>query len=183
MAIELAPIESTPDAAASEVAPATENTIESKAIAQPQQEQPKEQPKIEQPHDETPGTVTLPDAKPIEKAEAALPPSPQTAQQVKGGAPRIEPTWETDLVRQLQRAKRYPSEAQSRNEEGVVLLSFSLDRSGHVLVHHIVKSSGYPALDAEVMAMITRAQPLPPFPASMPQAQIELTVPIRFSLH
>jgi len=181
--IELAPIESTPDAAASDVAPATENTIESKAVAQPQQEQPKEQPKIEQPHDETPGTVTLPDAKPIVKAEATLPPAPQTAQRVKGGAPHIEPTWETDLVRQLQRAKRYPPEAQSRNEEGVVLLSFSLDRSGRVLLHHIVKSSGYPALDDEVMAMITRAQPLPPFPASMPQARIELTVPIRFSLH
>lgn len=179
--IELAPIDSTPDAAATDVAPATENMIESKAVPQPQQE-PKEQPKIEQPRDETPGTVTLPDAKPVEKAEAALPPAPRTAEQVKGGAPRIEPTWQTDLVRQLQRAKRYPTEAQSRNEQGVVLLSFSLDRNGRVLAHHIAKSSGYPALDAEVMAMIMRAQPLPPFPASMPQARIELTVPIRFSL-
>ena len=37
--------------------------------------------------------------------------------------------------RQLQRFKRYPVSAQSRKEEGVVLLSFSLDRSGHVLAH------------------------------------------------
>jgi hypothetical protein len=32
------------------------------------------------------------------------------------------------------------------------------------------------------MAMIMRAEPLPPFPASMTQERIDLTVPIRFSL-
>jgi len=33
-----------------------------------------------------------------------------------------------------------------------------------------------------VMAMIMRAEPLPAFPASMSQPQLDLTVPIRFSL-
>jgi periplasmic protein TonB len=46
----------------------------------------------------------------------------------------------------------------------------------------VEKSSRYPDLDAEVIAMIERAQPLPPFPASMPQPKLDLTVPIRFSL-
>jgi predicted aspartyl protease len=32
------------------------------------------------------------------------------------------------------------------------------------------------------MGMIIRAEPLPPFPANMTQAQIDLAVPIRFSL-
>ena len=86
------------------------------------------------------------------------------------------------MVRQLQRFKRYPAAAQSRNEQGVVLLSFSLDRTGHVLAHSIAKSSGYADLDNEVMAMIMRAEPLPSFPASMAQQRIDLTVPIRFSL-
>jgi periplasmic protein TonB len=63
-----------------------------------------------------------------------------------------------------------------------MLLSFRLDRHGHVLARRIAKSSGYPDLDDEVMAMILRAQPLPPFPASMPQTRLDLTVPIRFSL-
>jgi periplasmic protein TonB len=85
-------------------------------------------------------------------------------------------------VRQLQRFQRYPLEAQSRNEQGVVLLGFTLDRDGHVLAHSIARSSGYTDLDNEVMAMIMRAQPLPPFPASMSQPRIDLTVPIRFSL-
>ena len=85
-------------------------------------------------------------------------------------------------MRQLQRYKRYPAAAQSRNEQGVVLLSFSIDRTGHVLAHSITRSSGFADLDNEVMAMILRAEPLPAFPASMPQPRLDLTVPIRFSL-
>jgi protein TonB len=46
----------------------------------------------------------------------------------------------------------------------------------------IARGSGYADLDDEVMAMIMRAEPLPPFPESMPQARLDLTVPIRFSL-
>ena len=64
----------------------------------------------------------------------------------------------------------------------MVLLSFSVDRTGHVLEHRVVRSSGYPALDDEVMSMIERAQPLPPFPATMTEDKLDLTVPIRFSL-
>ena len=101
---------------------------------------------------------------------------------VKGGAPRIEPSWQTALVRHLQQYKRYPSDAQSRGEDGVVMLSFTVDRTGHVLARQIARSSGHRELDNEVMSMIERAQPLPPFPATMPQATLDLTVPIRFSL-
>jgi len=94
----------------------------------------------------------------------------------------VDPSWQTSLVQQLQRFKRYPAEAQTRFEQGAVLLSLSLDRNGHVLAHSIARSSGHADLDNEVMEMIKRAEPLPPFPASMTQARIDLTVPIQFSL-
>jgi periplasmic protein TonB len=180
--VELAPIDSTPDAIARDVAPAPETMVESKAVPQPQNDKPNEELKFEQPPDEVPALVPIPAAKPPEQVEEARPPAPRTAEQVKGGAPRLEPSWQTMLVRQLQRAKRYPPQARSRNEQGIVLLSFSLDRGGHVLSHRIAKSSGYPDLDDEVLAMIMRAEPLPPFPASMPERRLDLTVPIRFSL-
>ena len=156
--VELAPIDSTPDAIESDVAPAPETMVEQAALSD------------------------LPQPKPPEKVQNSPPPAPVTAQRVKGGAPKVEPSWQTNLMRQLQRFKRYPASAQSRKEEGVVLLSFSLDRSGHVLAHSIARSSGHTDLDNEVMAMIMRAEPLPPFPESMPQPRIDLTVPIRFSL-
>ena len=156
--------------------------VESREVPRPQQDKPNQEVRLEQPPDEAPALVPLPVAKPPEQVEEARPPAPRTAEQVKGGAPHIEPSWQTVLVRQLQRAKRYPPEAQSRNEQGVVVLSFSLDRDGRVLARRIAKSSGYAELDNEVIAMITRAEPLPPFPASMPEQRLDLTVPIRFSL-
>jgi len=180
--VELAPIDSTPDAPASDDAPAPETMIESKALPEPQQDKTPDETKMEQPPDEAPALIPTPVVKPPQQAEQTPPPAPYTAQQVQGGAPAIERSWQTNLVRQLQRYKRYPAQAQSRSEEGVVLLRFSLDRNGHVLAHSIAKSSGYADLDAEVMAMIVRADPLPPFPPSMPEGRLDLTVPIRFSL-
>jgi protein TonB len=90
--------------------------------------------------------------------------------------------WRALVAAHLQRHKRYPAGAQARREQGTVLLSFSMDRNGRVLSRAIARSSGVAELDAEVLAMIARAQPLPPFPPAMPQARMSLTVPIRFSL-
>ena len=180
--VELAPIDSTPDAVEQDVAPAPETMLESAPLPDAPQPKPQEEMKVERPPDEAPAEVPLPLEKPPEKVQNSPPPAPVTAQRVKGGAPKVEPSWQTSLMRQLQRFKRYPASAQSRKEEGVVLLSFSLDRSGHVLAHSIARSSGHLDLDNEVMAMIMRAEPLPPFPESMSQTQIDLTVPIRFSL-
>jgi protein TonB len=143
------------------------------------------QPKVEQPppppRQTTPDAV-LPEEKPPEKVE---PPTPETrtTQQVQAAAPRIDPSWQTLLLKHLQQFKNYPSGARARSEQGIVLLAFSVDRSGHVLSRRIVTGSGHPDLDAEVLALVERAQPLPAFPASMAQAQLDLTVPIRFSLH
>jgi len=61
-------------------------------------------------------------------------------------------------------------------------VSFTMDRNGHVLSRHLVRSSGYAALDAEALAMIERAQPLPAFPPQMAAASRSFTAPIKFTL-
>jgi protein TonB len=182
--VELAPIDSTPDAVERDLAPAPETMVESRPLPDlpKPQEQPQEQVKLERPPDEAPAEVPLPVEKPPEKVQDSPPPAPITAQQVKGGAPKVEPTWLTNVVRQLQRFRRYPATARSRKAEGIVVLSFSVDRAGHVLSHAIARSSGHADLDEEVMSLIMRAEPLPPFPASMPQQQMDLTLPMRFTL-
>jgi periplasmic protein TonB len=162
VAVELAPVEDTVDQP--EVAPVPEQ----------------EQKQVEQPPPDTSPVVATPEQKPV--AQDDRPPTPAMPARVKGGAPRVASSWETSLVKHLEQFKRYPGDAQSRGEEGVVLLSFSVDRSGHVLARQVTKSSGYPDLDNEVMSMLARAEPLPPFPADMPDAKLDLTVPIRFSL-
>jgi periplasmic protein TonB len=184
VSVELAPIDSVADANQRDVAPAPEDMIEQRAV--PKAEKEPDQPKIDEPP--PPPAVTMPDValpeqKPPEKVEEERPPIPRTTARAQGGAPRIEATWQTVLLKHLQQYKRYPQSAQTQGEQGVVLLGFSVDRNGRVIKHHIVQSSGHTDLDNEVMAMIERAQPLPAFPASMTQPILDLTVPIRFSLH
>ena len=180
--IELAPIDSTPEAVERDVAPALETMIESKPPPEPAKQKPPQEVKLDEPPDATSAIVPEPVAKPPEKIEEARPPAPMTAQRARGSAPHLEASWQSSLMRHLQRYKRYPSAAQARSEQGVVLLSFRIDRSGHVLARHVARSSGFAALDEEALAMVLRADPLPALPASMAEPRIDLTVPIRFSL-
>lgn len=183
ISIELDPIDTNADAKL-DLAPAPEAMIEQKATP-PAPEKPPEPQKLTPPPpdpDVATTDVAPPEVQPPEKVEAPKPPAPITAAPGKGGAPHIEPSWQTLLMRKLQQLKRYPSGARARGEQGVALLTFSVDRDGRVLDRKIVRSSGHTDLDDEALAMIERAQPLPAFPPSMTQAQQNLTVPIRFSL-
>lgn len=132
------------------------------------------------------------DTKPVERAE----PAPRTtavphfeqrnadrpaARSPGGEANRATiARWRDQVAARLQSVKRYPNQAEARREQGVALLSFTVDRNGRVLERSIVKGSGSVALDEEVLALVMRAQPLPAFPPEMDQSVIHLTVPIRF---
>jgi len=87
------------------------------------------------------------------------------------------------LSAHLQRFKQYPPAARAAGEQGVATLSFTVSRNGRVSDGRIVKSSGSAKLDAETLAMLRRAQPLPSFPPEMTQSALSFAAPIRFSLH
>lgn len=86
------------------------------------------------------------------------------------------------LLAQLNRYKQYPPAARRARIQGVVMLHFVMDRAGNVQAADINKKSGYPILDAEALALIRRAQPLPPMPANFRQNRLDLVVPIEFFL-
>jgi len=96
-------------------------------------------------------------------------------------SPEISPSYRALLSAWLESHKRYPDSARQRGEEGRVVLRFAVDRSGRVVDFAVAQSSGYPDLDASIEEMMRGAQ-LPPFPASMPQPRIDVSVTIRFSL-
>ena len=110
-------------------------------------------------------------------------PSPEPQPRPPPAAPPSDalPAWRGEVSARLQQAKRYPNSARLRGEQGVATVSFTVDRSGHVISAELVRSSGTPALDAEAVALIHRAEPLPPLPADLPS--VTLTVPISFSLN
>jgi len=159
-----------------------ETPVISMELTAPQIDQVQEE-KVDKP---VPPKETTPDAElPVEKPPPEVVqtnPAPRTTVHEVASAPRIDPSWESLLLRRLQEFKSYPAQARSKNEQGVVLLAFSIDRNGHVVSRRIVRGSGYADLDAEVLALVERAQPMPAFPPSMTEAQLDLTVPIRFSL-
>ena len=141
-------------------------------------------PQAEQPPPEQPPPPPPPQA----IAETPPPPPPKVEEQqpqqapqvarTKGGAPPVPAAWITSVTRHLEHYKRVPSKAITKAV--IVQVAFTVDRSGHVLSHEIEKSSGRADLDAEATSMIERAQPLPAFPGTMTQTQVNLTVPISF---
>ncbi len=103
---------------------------------------------------------------------ATVPTSPELA-------PAIA-SWQQTVVARLARFQRYP--AQAKGATGIVKLSFSIDRQGHVLNSQIIKSSGSAVLDAEALSLLTRAAPLPSPPAAVPDSDLTFVLPVRFGL-
>jgi periplasmic protein TonB len=103
---------------------------------------------------------------------ATVPASPELAPEIA--------SWQQAVVARLVRFQRYP--AQAKGATGIVKLSFSIDRQGHVLNSQIIKSSGSAVLDAEALSLLTRAAPLPDPPAAVPDSDLTFVLPIRFGL-
>ena len=191
--VDLAPVAVSPNIT-TDVAP---GPLQQEADPEPQPEKPIE--KIELPPDpKAEPVVAIPPPKPVEppkekkpkQKQASLASAPTRADQqadrlaapIPGASSRNSdalPNWKTLLVAKLERSKRYPSEA--RGDQGTAQLAFSVDRQGGVHNARITRSSGSSALDHETLALVQRAQPLPPPPPEVPGAQIPITVPIRYN--
>ena len=188
IAITFAPIETT-----------TQATEDDKAIGVPQEQveaPPPEPPKAEKPVEPIeklmppppqPAEVVLP--KPVEQAKAEEKPVEQRqAQEARAAGPKNEAL----QVASVAASKAYNalvsghlrrfirSAAAARYGSGKAWVGFVLDREGHVLSSTLEKSSGNVALDREALAIISRANPFPPFPAAKPDEQDAFSAPITF---
>ena len=146
------------------------------AIEPPKQEVAKLQP--QEPRTPAPAT-SAPQA--IPEQSAPVPAAPRQGRLTLTPSNAV-PTWKTHILALLERNKRYPEAAQSRHQQGVAQVFFSIDRKGRVLNSRLVRSSGASALDDEALALLRRAEPFPPPPPELPGARVDLTVPIRFNL-
>jgi periplasmic protein TonB len=114
------------------------------------------------------------------RAEAPAAPTTAAPQNSQGASGSRSPAnWRSKLMARLERAKRYPSGAQRRREEGVAYVSFTIDGDGRVLSAQLSRSSGHPELDKEVVALVHRASPLPPPPPGVPRT---ISAPVRFNI-
>ena len=136
---------------------------------------PKEQKKEEEKKEDE--AETLPNAAPPVVAASAT-----TAPTASAARTALMVSWKRRLALHLQRNKRYPPEAHTKREHGIVKVSFVVDRQGHIMSSTIAKSSGSNALDRETLALLQRAQPLPTPPSDVGGSQFAFSVPILFEL-
>jgi protein TonB len=197
--IELAPLPVAPDITPTEMPP--DKVLSKQAEPEPEPPKPLEK-TVELPPEPQaePLQAVIPPPKPIEKkvekpkqkhfSQASAPSTAErkaerAAAPMPGASshnPNALPNWKSELVARLERAKRYPPEAQSRGEHGVAQLAFSVDRSGGVHNARIVHSSGSSLLDQATLSLIERAAPLPPPPPEISGTQIAIVVPIRYNI-
>lgn len=130
---------------------------------------------------QTPVAATLP----VAATDAVLPAATHAADAAPAHSAAdmgaVRASWAAEVLRRLEQFKRYPPEAAEARQQGVVQLHFQINRSGDVLSARIAKSSGYDLLDAEAMALVRRARPLPRPPEQFTGDVFDLTVPVRFS--
>jgi TonB family protein len=119
-------------------------------------------------------------ATPSSEAIKQGPRSVAPAQGTGESAQRLRVTWQKELIAHLDKHKRYPAQRSQKSAE--ILVSFALDRMGHVLSTGIVKGSGDAAFDEAALAMVRRSDPVPQPPPLIADEGLNFTLPVIFKV-
>lgn len=122
-----------------------------------------------------------PEPAPVVNQQAA-PAAPVKARSPIEARPALAPNYLSRLFAHLERYKKYPRVAGSRQVERVVLVHVEFERNGHITALAVVRSSGSGAYDRAALSTFRRADPLPSFPDAMTQQSQSLNIPVRFKL-
>jgi len=103
---------------------------------------------------------------------------------VSGNAQTIIKSYQGLLAAHLNKFKKYPNKSIIANEEGVAFVRISIDESGNLISAHLLKGSGFAALDDEALALFNRATPLPKPPQDLLKghSSISFTLPLDFNI-
>ena len=86
-----------------------------------------------------------------------------------------------ELVAHLDHHKRYPID---RSDVSVkIMVSFEIDRTGHVISSKVVQGSGYPEFDQAALDMLKRSDPVPAPPPLIADEGLTFTLPVVFRAH
>jgi periplasmic protein TonB len=111
----------------------------------------------------------------------AIPEGPRSVAPVLGtgdAVRRQRAAWTKELIAHLDRHKRYPAQREQKTAE--IVISFVLDRTGHVLSTSIAKGSGDIAFDQAALAMVRRSDPVPQPPPLVADEGLNFTLPVIF---
>jgi TonB family protein len=100
------------------------------------------------------------------------------AQGIGESAQRVRMTWQKELLAHVNRHLRYPSSRELKSAK--VLVTYVLDRMGHVLSVVLAKGSGDPAFDEAALAMVRRSDPVPRPPPAVADEGLTFTQEVVF---
>ena len=120
-------------------------------------------------------------AREVAKAPVSLSNRTAARQTSFGSArPSVTPArWQSQLMAHLERRKRSPRGMMARGQVLVAHVRFRIDDSGNVLSAAVARTSGSAEIDAEVVALVRRASPVP---APPPGTNKTITAPVRFTM-
>jgi TonB family protein len=136
---------------------------------------------------ETPKAPALASAASVAAEATAMPSSETSAVAPRSAAPeigsgdsarRVRTTWQRELIAHLEKHRRYP--ADRSNKQVDIMVTFTLDRTGHVVSVGIATSSGDKTFDEAALAMVRRADPVPAPPALVADEGLTFTLPVEF---
>lgn len=158
----------------------TETDDPDRVVAPNETKKPEEEPKLQ--------TVQAQPSTELIAAEATATPTLQSAPDVTHSvtlapgtgesARRDKVTWQKELAAHFDKFKRYPGDRVMQPAE--VVVSFVLDRIGHVVSKRIVKGSGDASFDAAALDMLQRSDPVPPPPPLVADEGLTFSLPVIF---
>ena len=158
----------------------TETDDPDRVVAPNETKKPEDDPKI-------PTVQATPSTESVAAEETATPTIQNSVESPRSVAPapgtgesaqRERVTWQKELAAHLDKYKRYPSDRVMQRAE--VVVSFVLDRIGHVLSKRIVKGSGDASFDAAALDMLQRSNPVPPPPPLVADEGLTFSLPVIF---
>jgi TonB family protein len=120
--------------------------------------------------------TATPSSENIPQGKRSIAPAQGTGESVR----RLRVTWQKELMAHLDKHKRYPADRVRKSAE--ILVSFALDRMGHVLSTTIIKGSGDAAFDQAALAMVRKSDPVPPPPPLVADEGLSFTLPVIFRI-
>ena len=88
--------------------------------------------------------------------------------------------YKSAIRRAIERNKRYPNRAKLMRKQGIVTVSFHINKNGNLINIHIQKSSNNKDLDKAALKAVKQVSGMGPPPAGIP---LKLSIPIQFKIH
>jgi TonB family protein len=86
--------------------------------------------------------------------------------------------WYRELAVHIRKYVRYP--ADRPGQTAMVVVTFRLERTGHVVSAEVLKSSGDAVFDDAALAAVRRADPVPPPPPYVAERELLFRLPVNF---